>query len=316
MFEKIIEKINKAEFVGIFTHINPDGDALGSSYSLKNILESMGKKAEVFISGDIELRVNELIEKGDTRDLKPENCDLLIAVDSADLQRLGEWSDFFIAHKNTIAIDHHKTHVKFAGETVVKDISSTCELMVSLYREMGIDFSMDAAKNLYIGIVTDTGNFKYSSVTANTHRVAAELIEKGIDFADIAKKLFDTVTKEYLMLKMHATEKLEFYCDEKVALLTLANADFEEYNISEADSSSLVVFPCSVKGVEVGVYIRQRGDNEYKVSLRSVNKVDVAEIACKFGGGGHTRASGYSVDVSELENNIKELIAEITKQLD
>ena len=316
MYEKIIEKINRAESVGIFTHINPDGDALGSSFSLKSVLKSMGKKTEVFICGDIESRVDELIEKGEVTDLKPEGCDLLIAVDSADIQRLGKWSDFFAAHKNTIAIDHHKTHVKFAGETVVKDISSTCELMVGLYNEMEIDMSIGVAKNLYIGIVTDTGNFKYSSVTADTHRVVAELIEKGINFADIAKKLFDTVTKEYLMLKMRATEKLEFYCDERVALLTLSDADFEEYNISEADSSSLVVFPCSVKGVEVGIYIRQRNDNEYKVSLRSVNKVDVAEIACKFGGGGHMRASGYSVDVPGLESNIRELIAEIEKQLD
>ena len=316
MFEKIIKKVNNAEAVGIFTHINPDGDALGSSYSLKAVLKSMGKKAEVFTCGDIESKVNELIEKGEKTDLKPENCDLLIALDSADLNRLGDWSEFFATHRNTVAIDHHKTHVNFANETVVQDISSTCEVMFGLYREMGVKLSLAAAKNLYIGIVTDTGNFKYSCVTAETHRVAAELIEEGVDFAEIAKKLFDTVTKEYLMLKMRATEKLEFYCNDRVALITLTDADFEEFNIDEADASSIVVFPSSIKGVETGVYIRQRGKSEYKVSLRSVNKVDVSEVACRFGGGGHMRAAGYSVDASKLDDNIAELIAEIEEQLD
>lgn len=316
MFEKIIGRISNADTVGIFTHINPDGDALGSAYSLKEVLKLIGKKAEVFTCGAIESKVDRLIRKGVKTEINPEECDLFVALDSADSERLGKWSEVFLSHTDTVAIDHHKTHIPYAAEYVVCDISSTCEMMFGLYGEMNIDIPFDAATNLYIGIVTDTGNFKYSSVTADTHIVAAHLIDKGIDFANIAKKLFDTVSKEYLMLKAHATEKLRFYNSGRTALLLLNEDDFAEFDIDEADASSLVVFPGKIEGVETGVYIRQRNIEEYKVSLRSNTKVDVSDIARKFGGGGHMRAAGYSVGTNRLEANITELLNEIEKHLD
>ncbi len=316
MFEKIIEKLNKAEKVGIFTHINPDGDALGSSYSLKNVLVGMGKSARVYTCGSIEPKLLKVINFGEDKDLKIEDCDLLVALDSADLSRLGEWKGVFENHNNTIAVDHHITHKKYAKETVVDDISSTCEVMWKLYKEMEISLSKEAASNLYIGISTDTGNFKYSSVTGDTHRVAADLIECGVGFSDISKILFDTVSKEYLSLKSRAVDKLKFYSDNRISLLYLSDDDFAECDIDEAAASPIVTLPSSIEGVEVGVYIRQRDEEELKVSLRSVSYVDVSAIAVKFGGGGHIRAAGYSIESKEYNDNIKELIAEIEKQLD
>ena len=315
MFEKIIEKLNNAECVGIFTHINPDGDALGSSYSLKNILKDMGKRAEVYLCGSIEPCVFELVKADNIPEFPVEQCDMLIALDSADIDRLGEWSEVFAKHGNTAAIDHHITHKHYANETVVGDISSNCELMYSLYKEMGITLSIEAASDLYIGISTDTGNFKFESVTGNTHRVAAELIEAGVPFSDIAKRIFGTVTKEYLKLQSRAIDALEFYLDGRMAVLSLSDKDFEECGIDEASASSIVSLPGSIEGVEVGVYIRQRTETEYKVSLRSVRCVDVAEIASGFGGGGHIRAAGYSITKDEIEKNIKELMGEIERQL-
>lgn len=315
MFENIIEKLNSAECVGIFTHINPDGDALGSSYSLKSVLKDMGKRAEVYLCGKTEPCVFELVSACETPEFPVSECDLLIALDSADIGRLGEWSEIFAEHSNTAAIDHHITHKSYAGETVVGDISSTCELMYSLYKEMGISLSVEAASDLYIGISTDTGNFKFESVTGDTHRVAAELIEAGVPFSDIAKEIFGTVTKEYLRLQSRAIDALEFYLDGKMAVLGLSDKDFEECGIDEAGASSIVSLPGSIEGVEVGVYIRQRTEDEYKVSLRSVRFVDVAEIASRFGGGGHIRAAGYSITKDKIEENIKELMTEIERQL-
>ena len=190
MFENIIQKIKKANHVGIFTHINPDGDAMGSAFSLKAVLEDMGKTAEVFYSGAVEPCLLELVVGASESAETVDECDLLIALDCAAADRLGVWSDAFLCHKNTAAIDHHITHIEFAGDTVVGDISSTCELMYALYREMGIEISLSAATNLYIGMATDTGNFKFSSVTGDTHRAVAELIDAGVDFPEISKKLF------------------------------------------------------------------------------------------------------------------------------
>ena len=315
MFENVIQKLEKANRVGIFTHINPDGDAMGSAFSLKAVIEDMGKTADVFYSGAVEPSLLELVigAAESAEDLK--GCDLLIALDCAAADRLGIWSDAFLEHKNTAAIDHHITHSKFAGDTVVGDISSTCELMYALYKEMEIEISLAALTNLYIGMATDTGNFKFSSVTGDTHRVAAELIDAGVDFASLSKKLFDTVSKEYLSLKMRAINNMRYCLDGKVAILKLDKSDFDESGITETAASSIVTLPVSVEGVEVGVYIRDRMSEGYKVSLRSVSRVNVSEIASVFGGGGHIRAAAYSVGGEEIEKNVDRLVCEIQKQL-
>ncbi len=315
MFEKIIAKLNKANTVGIFTHVNPDGDAMGSAYALKLALSDMGKNAEVFLCGGIEDKLSALIKGFDGGDADVEKCDMLIALDCADARRLGKWQDVFALHTNTAAVDHHVTHIKFAEETVVCDVSSTCELMWLLFKEMHAELSVDAATNVYIGMATDTGNFKYSSVTGDTHRIAAELIDMGIDFAEVSKRIFDTVTREYLALKAKAVNSLKYFGDGRISMLTLKNFDFEEFGVKEENAAGIVTLPTSIEGVEVGVYIRQRGENEYKVSLRSARYVDVAKIAETFGGGGHVRAAGYSVMDGKLEDNIERLIAEIEKRL-
>ena len=315
MFEKVIEKLNKAKRVGIFTHVNPDGDALGSTHSLKLVLEDMGKVADVFYCGEAEPCLFEVIQGAAEVAEGSMEYDLLVALDCASKDRMGEWTELFENHSNTVAIDHHITHVEFAKETVVGDISSTCELMYALYKEMGVALSVMAATNLYIGIATDTGNFKFSSVTGDTHRVTAELIDLGIDFANVSKVLFDTVSKEFLALRSKAAAKIKFYLENRVAILALEEEDFAKSGVSEAEASALVSLPSRILGVEVGVYIRPRSEEGYKVSLRSVKRVDVAEIAAGFGGGGHIRAAGYSVSRDNFDDNLNALLSEIEKRL-
>ncbi len=315
MFENIISKINEANTIGVFTHINPDGDAMGSSYSLKEILENMGKRVSVFWCGAAENVIMECVGAEEALEDDFSEFDLLISVDSADISRLGKHGEGFLNHNNTAAIDHHITHASYAKETSVVDTASCCEIMYSLYTEMGVKITRSVATKLYVGIVTDTGNFKYAGVTGKTHRVAAELIEKGVDFSGISKKIFDTVSREYLELKKRAINALEFYHDGKIAVLNLKNSDFEEAGIDEIEASGIVTLPCSIDGVEVGVYVRRRNDGACKVSLRSAEYVDVAKIACDFGGGGHIRAAGYSVSPDEMQENLKELIREIEKVL-
>lgn len=315
MFEGIIEKLKKAEHIGIFTHINPDGDAMGSAYSLKAAAEEMGKSADVFYCGESEKCLLELVKGASASCEEMSGCDFLIALDCAASDRLGKWSEVFLKHKNTAAIDHHKTHIEFAGETVVGDVSSTCELMYDFYRELGIELSHLLTTNLYIGMATDTGNFKFSSVTGKTHRIAADLIDAGVDFAKISKRLFDTVSKEYLDIEMRAIKGMRYYLENRVAILRLEKQDFIDSGITETEASALVSLPVSIEGVEVGVYIRPRTDEGYKVSLRSVNVVDVSQIAASFGGGGHVRAAAYTVDFDKIDEGIACLVDKISEQM-
>lgn len=314
MFKEVTEKIEKAQKIAIFNHINPDGDAHGSAFGLKLALLEMGKQAEVFLrDGDNQTKEYKLLKGAESSGLTIEECDLKIAVDCADDRRLGIFAEKFCGE--TVAIDHHITHKKFAQSTVVvASAPATGEIIYDLVTELGVRLTYDIAYNLYMAIVCDTGNFKYSSTTPKTHLVAAELMKTGIDIADMTKRLFDTKTMEYLNMYKKGIEKLELYHGGEISLLAFSDVDFADAGISETDADGIVNLPNSVAGVEVGVYIRQRND-EYKVSLRSNGNINVAEIALEFGGGGHERASGFSVKASVDE--VKTLVtAAVARAID
>ena len=313
MFKDVIKKIKKSKKIAIFNHINPDGDAHGSAFGLKLALLSLGKEAEVFLRPhDKDTKEFALMKGTDASSLEVPDCDLKIAVDCADIERLGAFKDVFDGE--TVAIDHHITHKPFAKTSlVVPKAPATGEIVADLIDALKITLTHDIAYNLYLAIVSDTGNFKFSSTTPHTHLVAAKLMETGINFSDMTKKLFDTKSPEYLELYKKAIENLEFYCDKKVSLLYISEDDFKNAGILEADADSIVALPGSVEGVEIGVYIRQRQDS-FKVSLRSSGRINVADIAAFFGGGGHERASGFSLPLS-IEEVKKAVIAEISNAI-
>lgn len=315
MISQIITILQQAKRVAIFSHQNPDGDAMGSSYALKLALHSLGKQAEVFLCDGWETGAYELVYGKESAGLAVKDCDLLVALDSADQYRLGGYEQVFVKHPNTIAIDHHITHKPFAGQTMVQDISSTCELLYGVIKELGVAVDCKIASNLYLGMVSDTGNFKYESVTGDTLRAAAELIDTGIDFAKISKQLFSTKSIGYMKLMRIALDKLSFYLDGQVAVLHLNAEDFEAAGIQEEMAVGIVTLPGTVEGVEVGVYIRVRSSGECKVSLRSARRIDVAAIAKKLGGGGHVRASGYTAETRDVEQITQCLLKEIENQL-
>ncbi len=313
MFSEVIEKINSAKKIAIFNHQSPDGDAHGSAFGLKLCLLALGKQAEVFLEdGDDLTKEYKLIKGTDSQGLKIEDCDLKIAVDCADKGRLGVFQDSFSGE--TIAIDHHVTHQPFAKATlVVPSAPATGEIVFDLVEKLNVPLTHDIAYNLYLAIVCDTGSFKFSSTTPRTHIIAAKLMETGINVSDMTKKLFDTKTFEYLEIYKTAIEKLEMHNGGTISLLALTDEDFEKAGITETDADGVVTLPINVSGVEVGIYIRSRG-NGFKVSLRSNGKVDVSKIAAEFGGGGHERASGFSLDMS-LEEAKKTVVERLTKSL-
>ncbi len=315
MFEKVIPILQAAKKVAIFAHTNPDGDAMGSAYSLKLALKEMGKSAEVFLNPGSDTQAYRLVRGKEEEGIAVADCDLMVALDCGDAFRLGSYQQVFEVFSNTISIDHHITHKTFAKETVVQDISSTCELLFGLYTEMDLVMSEDIAHNLYIGLVSDTGNFKYSCVTPQTHIVAAKLMERGADCTKITKVLFDTKSIAYYSLMKKAIDKLSLYLDGKVAVLYLTAEDFVQSGIMESAAVGIVTLPISVEGVQVGVYIRGREDGTLKVSLRSTENIDVSVIADRLGGGGHMRASGYTPQSNELPKVLDALLQEIQQQM-
>ncbi len=313
MLQDVIKKIKKASKIAIFNHENPDGDAMGSAYGLKLILQSLSKEAEVFLrEGDERLKEFRLIKGTESSSLSVDDCDLKIAVDCADIRRLGSMQEKFSG--NTAAIDHHITHVEFAEATFVDgNAPAAGELIFELAEELGAEISEEIATNLYVAITCDTGSFKYSSTTPKTHRTVAKLLEKGVDVGRISKEIFDTKSFEYLNAYKKGIDKLEMFSDGRIAMLTITEAEFAEMGVDEVMIDGIVNLPRTVEGVEVGIYIRQRGE-EFKVSLRSNGEVDVSKIAEAFDGGGHKKASGFVVK-NPLDKAKKDIISEIEKQL-
>ncbi len=313
MFKQLIPILENSSKVGMFVHTHPDGDAMGSAYALSLALNRMGKRTRVFLPELSDAQASALVVRGDDPSLEIEDCDLLAALDCADAQRLDVYKDAFLSHPNTVAIDHHITHKTFASScTVFTEISSTCELIYMLLREMDAEITRDIASNIYIGLVTDTGNFKYTNVTGNTLRTAAALIDIGIDFARMSRELFTTKSVGYYSLMRTALEKLRIICGGRAAVVYISDEDMSRAGITEPETTGIVNIPGSIEGIEVGVYIRRRENGEYKVSLRSNEYIDVAELAAVFGGGGHCHASGYSA----YDKSVDEIVEELSKELD
>lgn len=309
MFEDLKKVIEKSQKIGIFTHENPDGDALGSSFSMLLALRQMGKEAQVFLGGfDMKTKEAQLVfGKDSMSDISPEECDTFIALDCADYGRISAPEKE--GREISAAIDHHITHQPYAKVTCAPNAPAAGQVVFEFFKYMNISITPEIASNLYMAIACDTGNFKYESTTPKTHRIAAELIESGAEFAKISREIFYKKTAAYFKLLKKALGSLEFFENGKIALLYLSKEDFEEAGLTEEQSGDIVTVPNRIEGAECGIFIRSRADG-FKVSLRSSEYVDVAEIAKTFGGGGHIRAAGFSTNLP-----LDELKSEIIKAL-
>jgi len=312
MLEKAVSIIDAASKIAIYTHKNPDGDAIGSAFALKLALLSLGKLAEVYLEEGNSVKLfpftkNLDVYPGIPGALLCENdCNLRICVDCADKKRLGVKVDNFTG--NTMAIDHHATHEEFADFTLLDGSAASCgEIIYLLICALGAEVTPDIADNLYMAIVSDTGGFKYPAVKPETLRIAADLIEKGANFAEIYRNIFDTYSMKFLNLTKIAIDKIKLHCAGKIAALTLDNADFMAADLPEDGADRIVDLPRNIEGVEVSIYVRRRKDGETKVSLRANADINVAEIAQNFGGGGHIRAAGFETE-KEAETAIAEVI--------
>lgn len=315
MFSAAKTLIEGSKKIGIFNHKNPDGDAMGTAYALKLALIGLGKQAEVFIKEEYKKSREYSFVKDIPSSLLPEECDLLVAVDSSDKERLGDFASFFDKKTPALSVDHHISHIPFSNVTVLDAKAPACaQVLFELLEYMQINITKDIAHNLYVALASDTGSFKYSSTTAKTHLIAARLIELGADVGAISKKLFDTNSFEYLNMLKLAIEKLELFYDGRLAVLCLEEDDFKKCGINESEAGGIVSLPRTVEGALISAYLRPR-ENEIKVSLRSDSHINAAKIAEGFGGGGHIKAAGFSLACGGILNAKEIVVNAVGKEL-
>lgn len=276
----------------ILTHASPDGDTLGAAYALYYGLREHGKVASVICPDVIPSKYGYFVTNSDSIDASKAT---VVAVDVADRRLLGSL-DAVYGDKVDLCIDHHISNVKYAASLYLDaEASATCEIMYELLSAMRVNINTVTAKALYTGIATDTGCFKYTNVTAKTHRIASELYEYDIDAATINRIMFDTKSKKLLELERMVLDTAEYHFDNRCILLSVTAEMQEKTGCSGPDLEGIAVISRSVEGVVAGITVKQTDDNEFKVSMRTYEPLDASRICNLLGGGGHKAAAGATL---------------------
>ena len=294
----------------IISHANPDGDTLGCAFGLCRALRKMGKKANNICADELSSRFDFMKKSLEAQDFEPET---FISVDVADRKLFGDLDKIY-GDKIDLAVDHHVSHVDFAKRLVIEpDAAAACQTIYKLILELDPGLmDADIAACLYTGISTDSGCFKYSCATSETHRIAAELLEFDFDHSRLDYVFFDLKTKARIALEEKIYRDIEYHCGGRCAVVSLTKEQLA--SVDSEDSNGLSAIPRTIEGVEVGVVFKQRGNGTWKASLRANSTANVQKICSAFGGGGHEKAAGCSFGC-DLEEAKKKLIAEIERAL-
>lgn len=293
--DNILEEVDKAESIVILTHENPDGDAIGSSLALYNALKNYGKKPDIIIpefprTFDFLAGVDEIKKESDVT-----KYDLAISLDCATIKMLNGFANYFEDAKVKITIDHHNTNTMYGDYNYVSGDAPACAQIVLIALEyFKMEITKDIGTCLLTGIITDTGGFKYSGVTAETFELVAGLLNKGINVSKIYKKVLQTKTRANFELRKIAANRLEFFEDGKIAFTYITKEDEQSVNAENGDHEGIVEIGRDIEGVEVSVFLRQT-DKGCRVSMRSNEYVNVSDVCLLLGGGGHMRAAGCTM---------------------
>lgn len=293
--------LQDAEAPLIATHTGPDGDALGSALALFHMLLALGKKRVVFASEDPVPRTYQWLPGAD-RVVFPEEAqgpfDLAVVVDVSQLDRIGKVNSLLTADTRVLVIDHHLDSAP-AGDLYCVDSSYAAvgEILFELFEHMDTPLTHEAAVCAYVAQITDTGSFRYSNTNARSHRIAARLVETGIDAAGIATRVFDRMSRAKFDLLKRVLDEIKFNHDGRLAHASLTLRDLEAAAAKDEDCDGLINYIRNVEGVEVAVLFRVLDSNTTKVSFRSQTEFNSAGLLEEFGGGGHVSAAGATVDM-------------------
>lgn len=297
----------------ILSHQYPDGDTLGSAAALCRGLRWLGRRAAVRCSDEIGPKYAFLFRGLPDDEFEPDLC---CAVDIADRGLIGEpllskWGD-----RVGLCVDHHPSNTRYAARTLLDPkAAATCEVVFDLLKALSVPLSPDIAAALYTGITTDTGCFKYTNVTPRTYRIAADLVETGIDAPGINREMFDTKSRARLEMERRVLDSITFDCGGEVAMILITLAMIRESGAKEDDLDGLATIPRGIEGVRVGVTLREKQDGGWKVSLRAREPANASEICARFGGGGHRGAAGCTLNLP-LEQAQEQMLRAVREHLE
>jgi len=294
--EDILLEIRKRETFLITTHVNPEGDAIGSSLALALALSSIGKKVEVITQDPVPKGLKFLPSSDTIKQAKSidRRFDAVITVDCGDLERVGFLKIDNIPGDILINIDHHVTNKGFGAVNFVEDAVASAQLIYDIMKRLNISLTPDIATCIYTSIMTETGSFRYSNTTSETFKIAQEMVSAGAMPWNIAEQIFNRNNIGRIKLLGLILESLDRSDDGKISWITVKEQMYRETGTSKEDVEDFINFPRSIEGVEVAILFRESNQG-WKISLRSNGKVDVSNMALEFGGGGHSMAAGFFI---------------------
>jgi bifunctional oligoribonuclease and PAP phosphatase NrnA len=309
--QQIAELLHLQHAFLVLTHYRPDGDAVGSQLALALLLKDLGKQVEAWNDDEVPTKFRFLphcavIQRPPD---EPKDFDVVIAIDVSTWQRVGTAAQKIRTKKHFINIDHHVSNEKFADiNWIVPDAPASGQIAYDLIKRGGFKLTRDIATCLFAAISTDTGSFTYPNTTAACLRVAAELVETGLNVGDISRHVYESYPYARLQLLQKALADLRLAHDNRVAYYWVTNEMYEESGAKREDTEGLIDYARSIEGVYVAILFEELPEpNKVRISLRSKHpKVDVNSIARRFGGGGHHEAAGARItgESHEIETKV------------
>jgi phosphoesterase RecJ-like protein len=309
MLNRIRKIISNGKRFLITSHIDPDGDALGSVFSLYWVLKSLGKDPRVYLKDHVPYRYDFLPGPSEVlHTLSEETFDAVFVLDCGDLFRIGDGFEKVKNMGTVISIDHHETNEAFGEINIVeRSASSTAEVLYGLYKSMEIDFTYNIAVNVYTAVFTDTGSLRYENAAPAAFIICEKMVEEGVKPAYVAQMVYESHPKERFLLLGEVFGTLQTFDGDRIAMAHVTEEMFRETGTTSEYTDGFSEEFRKIRGVEVSVFIRQTGAKRYKISMRSKGTIDVAQICSRFGGGGHKNAAGCTIngELIEVEEQLK-----------
>ncbi len=308
-YNGVAEVLRREDSFLLVSHINPDGDSIGSLAAMSLLLSRLEKEHLIYLHDEAPERYRFLLTGLPvTRDAAAAGNRVVLALDSSDPARLGQLQGLAGDGSYLVNIDHHVSNTGYGRISLVDTrAAATGEIIYRLARLLQVEISTKMAEALYTSISTDTGSFKYDGTTEETFRIMADLLGTGFSLRKLSLKLFDEMSPSGLCLLRAGLQSMVFTAENKIASMTVTDAVLAACRAGEEHLDGLVNYAVNVKGVEVGLLFRVKESGEIKVGFRS-KRVDVSKIAGSLGGGGHKKAAGCTIKGSLKEARAKVLV--------
>ena len=311
MIAAIARELRDNERFLLTTHVNPDGDAIGSLGALALVLEDLGKKVVAYCQDEIPgfLRFLPYSDRIVREIPGLDRFDVAVVLDCGELDRIGNAAEALQQVKKIIHIDHHSSSDDFGQLNLVRpECSSTAEILYEIFQAIPASLSPEAAENIYTAILTDTGSFRFANTTARALDIAAEMVALGVAPDKIASEVYDSMSPERLRLLALSLNTLALRANGRLATMQVSRRMLEETKTTVMDTDGFVNYPRGINTAEMAIFFREMDLGKVNVSLRSRGRLNVAEFARNYDGGGHHNAAAFRAEGS-LTEVVEEVLA-------